>query len=127
MDETTDDVAETLFENRSKHPTLCVTLDDKRTFEMTYDGFEYEPVGEYKEGGGYFQQTIEFSEPPEVDIKPDRHATDLGEIAIVETEEGWGTPALHAAVKHVEDGELVRWEYPALGMIATVGEVDYAE
>jgi len=124
MADTTDDVAETLFENRSTQLTLRVTLDDERTFEVTYDGFEYESVGEYEESGGYFQQTIEFSELPEVDPKPDRHATDLGEIAIVETEDGWGTPALHAGVQHVEDGDLVQWEYPALGTIASLEEVD---
>lgn len=28
---------------------------------------------------------------------------------------------------HVEDDELIRWEYPTLGTIATIQEVDYGQ
>jgi len=63
-------------------------------------------------------------EAPEVDLKPDRHATDLGEIGVVETDDGWGTPTLHAGIQYVEGVEIVRWEDPTLGTIAMVDEVD---
>lgn len=124
MDDITGDAAETLFEARSESHTYRVTLDDERTFEVTTTDFEYESAAEDEEGKGYLQCTIEFFEAPEVHLKPDRHATDLGEIGIVETNDSWGTPTLHARVQHVEDNDIIRWEYPVLGTIATVEEAD---
>lgn len=118
-----EDVAAALFETRMASPTYHVTLDDEREFEVTAHDSTYEPVEEYEEGSGYFERTVEFDSVPDVDLKPDRYPTDVGEIAVVEADQGWGTPTLHAAVQHVEDDELVRWEYPALGTIATIQEV----
>jgi len=114
----TDDVAETLFENRIESQTYRVILDDERTFEVTTVGSEYEPADIHDTGN--FQQNIEFSELPEVDVDDNRYPTVQGEIQTVETDDGWGTPVLHAAVQHVEDDELVQWEYPVLGTVATV-------
>jgi hypothetical protein len=116
-----DDVAEALYETRTERQTYRVTLDDERTFEVTTDGFEYESVDDY--GEGFLQFTVEFSEPPAVDVDADQELTKLGEIGVVETGDGWGTPMLHATVEHVEDGEFIRWEYPTLGTIATIQEV----
>lgn len=118
-----EDVAAALFESRTETRTYRVTLDDEREFEVTTTSFEYESVDEYESGSGYFRVTVEFDSVPDADLKPDRYSTDVGEIGVVETDEGWGTPALHAAVQHVEDDELVRWEHPALGTIATIQEV----
>jgi len=122
MDYPTIDVAETLFENRSESQTYCVTLADERTFEVTTADFEYEPDDGCVDGD--FLQVIEFRDAPDLDLDADRHPTQQGEIDTIEAEDGWGTPVLHAAVQHVENGELVQWEYPVLGTIATIQEVD---
>ena len=116
-----DDVAAALFENRSESRTYRVTLDDERVFEVTTDHFEYEPAE--GDGDGDFRQVIEFRDAPDIDVDDDRYSTQQGEIVTVETDGGWGTPVLHAGVQHVEDGELVKWEYPVLGTIATIQEV----
>ncbi|WP_198530089.1 hypothetical protein [Halorubrum aethiopicum] len=116
-----DDVAEALFETKTERQTFRITLDDERAFEVTTDDFEYESVDEY--GEGFLQFTVEFSEPPAVDLGDEQELTKLGEIGVVETEDGWGTPMLHATVEHVEDGEFLRWEYPVIGTIATIQEV----
>ncbi|ELZ38753.1 hypothetical protein C471_09290 [Halorubrum saccharovorum DSM 1137] len=121
MNDSTADVAETLFENRSEHSTYRVTLDDDRMFEVTCDDFEYDPAEGY--GEGYLRFTIEFPDAPDLNLEPDRYATEMGEVSVVEMDDGWGTPILSAAVQYVEDGELVQWEYPTLGTIATVEEV----
>lgn len=113
MSEPTDDVAETLFENRSDPRTYRLTLDDERAFEVTTADFEYDPADEY--GDGDFRQVIEFRDAPDLDLDDNRYATQQGEIDTVETDDGWGTPVLHAAVQHVEDDDLVGWEYPTLG------------
>ena len=116
-----EDVAAALFENRSESRMHRVTLDDERTFELMTDHFEYEPADEY--GDGDFRQMIEFRDVPDLDLDADRHPTQQGEIDTVETDTGWGTPVLHAAAQHVEDGELVQWEYPVLGTVATIQRV----
>ena len=121
MDDPTDDVAETPFENRSEPRTYRVTLDDERTFELRTDHFEYESADEY--GDGDFRQVIEFRDAPDLDLDDGRYSTQQGEIDTVETVEGWGTPVLHAVVQHVEGDEFVRWEYPVLGTVGTVAEV----
>ena len=84
----------------------------------------YESVDEYDDGGGYFERTIEFDSVPDVDLEPDRYPTNIGEIAVVETDDGWGTSTLHAAVQQVEDDESVRWKYPTLGTVTMIQEVD---
>jgi hypothetical protein len=122
-----EDVAAALLESQMASPTYRVTLDDEQEFKVTALDSMYEPVEEYDEGSGYFERTVEFDSVPDVDLKPDRYPTDVGEIAVVETDEGWGTPTLHAAVQHVEEDELVRWEYPPLGTIATIQEVNGGE
>ncbi|EMA72623.1 hypothetical protein [Halorubrum distributum] len=122
-----DDVAVALFESRTETRTYRVTLDDERTFEVTAVESEYESVDEYESGSGYFSVSVNFDSVPDGDPKPDRYPTDIGEIAVVETDDGWGTPVLHAAVQHVEDDELVRWEYPTLGAVATIQGIDDGE
>nr|WP_176580085.1 hypothetical protein [Halorubrum lacusprofundi]AQM75295.1 hypothetical protein [Halorubrum lacusprofundi] len=125
MSEPTDDVAETLFENRSDPRTYRLTLDDERAFEVTTADFEYDPADEY--GDGDFRQVIEFRDAPDLDLDDNRYATQQGEIDTVETDDGWGTPVLHAAVQHVEDDDLVGWEYPTLGTTATAEKVTDGE
>lgn len=122
-----EDVAAALFESRTETRTYRITLDDERTFEVTTVESEYEPAHEYESGNGYFSASVDFDSVPDVDFKPDRYPTDIGEIAVVETDDGWGTPVLHAAVQHVADDELVRWEYPTLGAVATIQEIDDVE
>ena len=122
-----EDVAAALFESRTETRTYRITLDDERTFEVTTVESEYEPAHEYESGNGYFSASVNFDSVPDVDLKPDRYPTDIGEIAVAETDDGWGTPVLHAAVQHVEGDELVRWEYPTLGAVATIQEIDDVE
>jgi len=125
MNDSTTEVAETLFENRSEYPTFLVTLDDGRTFGVTCGDFEYDPSERH--GEGFLRFTVEFPDVPELDLELDRFATEQAEVSIVEMDDGWGTPILSAAVQYVEDGELVQWEYPTLGTIATIEEVDNGE
>lgn len=125
MNDSTADVAETLFKNRSGYPTFRVTLDDERTLKVSCDDFEYDPVEGH--GEGFLRFAVEFPDVPEFDLALDRLATEQAEVSIVEMDDGWGTPILSAAVQYVEDGELVQWEYPTLGTIATIEEVDNGE
>jgi len=81
MSEPTDDVAETLFENRSDPRTYRLTLDDERAFEVTTADFEYDPADEY--GDGDFRQVIEFRDAPDLDLDDNRYATQQGEIDTV--------------------------------------------
>ena len=122
-----EDVVAALFESRTETRTYRITLDDERTFEVTTVESEYELAHEYESGNGYFSASVDFDSIPDVDLKPDRYPTDIGEIAVVETDDGWGTPVLHAGVQHVADDELVRWEYPTLGAVATIQEIDDVE
>jgi len=92
---------------------------------VTTADFEYDPADEY--GDGDFRQVIEFRDAPDLDLDDNRYATQQGEIDTVETDDGWGTPVLHAAVQHVEDDDLVGWEYPTLGTIATAEKVTDGE
>lgn len=125
MSDSTADVAETLFENRTEYPRFRVTLDDERTFEVSCDDFEHYPAEGH--GEGFLRFTVKFPDVPELDLGPDRFATEQAEVSIVEMDDGWGTPIHSAAVQYVEDGELVQWEYPTLGTIATIEEVDNDE
>jgi len=77
---------------------------------VTTADFEYDPADEY--GDGDFRQVIEFRDAPDLDLDDNRYATQQGEIDTVETDDGWGTPVLHAAVQHVEDDDLVGWGVP---------------
>jgi len=124
MSEPTDDVAETLFENRSDPRTYRLTLDDERAFEVTTADFEYDPADEY--GDGDFRQVIEFRDAPDLDLDDNRYATQQGEIDTVETDDGWGNAGAARRGPTRRRRRPCQWggEYPTLWRtIATAEKV----